>query len=282
MPDQRWGTVRVTGYFRPARQRDEAVVVVHGLGGSSESHYMPRAAAALAAHDYGYLLLEMRGSDLRGEDIYHAGLTADLEAALASDELAPYRRIHLLGYSLGGHVALRYASQSPAARVASVTAVCSPLDLAAAQQAFDRPGRWLYRQYILTRLRRIYRSVAERRELETPLAEVLAAKTIREWDRLTVVPRFGFESPEDYYRQMSVASRLHALTIPSLLVASDRDPMVPPEALDSVLEGELGRLEVRRVPTGGHVAFPEDLDLGFGGRRGLEGQILRWIEEGTA
>ena len=61
-------------------------------------------------------------ADGRGEDFYHAGLTVDLEAAIASPELARYQRILILGYSLGGHVVLRYAA-NPNGSVADIAAV---------------------------------------------------------------------------------------------------------------------------------------------------------------
>jgi hypothetical protein len=240
---------------------------------------MAGAARAIVDAGMSYLLFEPRGSDLRGEDLYHAGLTADLGAAMASPELRSYPSIHLLGYSLGGHMALRYATLDPDPRVGSVAAVCSPLDLRAAQEAFDKPARWLYRQYILGRLRRLYRPIAARRDLASTLEEVVAVRSLREWDRLTVVPRFGFTDPDDYYTQMSVSKRLDRLAIPALLVASQGDPMVPPEALLPVLAQGAGRLRVEWVDGGGHVSFPDHVDLGLSGPKGLEGQVVSWLQQ---
>ena len=274
--DDRWGSVRITGTLRSLESADSIVVIVPGLGGNRESHYLPEATRAAATAGFSSLVLELRGSDLEGEDLYHAGLTADVGAALASVELERYQRVFLVGYSLGGHLALKYATEEPDPRLVSVAAVCAPLDLRAAQEEFDRPGRWLYRQYILGRLRKIYRPVDKRRELPTPLEEVLGARTLREWDRLTVAPRFGFSGPEEYYSKMSVASRLDSLQVPALLIASEGDPMVPPEALHEALFEVPDRLQVCWVPGGGHVSFPTNLDLGFGGELGLGNQVMGW------
>src|SRR5688572_33453680 len=42
----------------------------------------------------------------------------------------------------------------------------------------------------------------------TTLFRSRRARTLRELDRLTVVPRFGFADPEDYYRRASVGPLL--------------------------------------------------------------------------
>lgn len=64
-----------------------------------------RAARVAEAAGLDSLRLNLRGADRMGEDGYHAGLTADLAAALASPELADYRSVGVLGFSLGGHPA---------------------------------------------------------------------------------------------------------------------------------------------------------------------------------
>ncbi|HYH47351.1 MAG TPA: alpha/beta fold hydrolase, partial [Thermoanaerobaculia bacterium] len=112
VPDPVLGPVQLTGKLRAAADSDELLVVIHGLGGCADSHYMPRAALAAEAAGLSCLRLNLRGSDRLGEDIYHAALTADLHAALALPALAAYRRIYLLGYSVGGHVVLRYATEA--------------------------------------------------------------------------------------------------------------------------------------------------------------------------
>ena len=84
-------------------------LVVHGLGSEIDAPYVVAAAQAAEARGLSCLRLYLRGADRKGEDFYHAGLTADLHAALASPTLASYDRVFVLGYSLGGHVTLRYA-----------------------------------------------------------------------------------------------------------------------------------------------------------------------------
>ena len=87
---------------------------------------MIRGAAAAEMAGLSCLRMNLRGSDRMGEDYYHGGLTVDLHAALASSEAQRYRRIYLLGYSLGGHVVLRLATEPADPRLVAVAAVCAP------------------------------------------------------------------------------------------------------------------------------------------------------------
>jgi predicted alpha/beta-fold hydrolase len=219
----------------------------------------------------------MRGADGSGEDFYHAALTADLHAALASPELRAFEHVYVLGHSLGGHLALRFASEAHDPRLRAVAAVCSPLDLARSAWAIDRPWRWPYRHYVLRHLKATYVPVAARRTLATPLARVLRVRTLREWDELTVVPRFGFASRDDYYESASAARRLHALSVPALLVNTEHDPMVPADTVRPALLAACPRLDARWLRTGGHVGFPNSIDLGEKAPRELLPQIVSWL-----
>jgi uncharacterized protein len=67
--------------------------------------------------------------------------------------VARYRRIFLLGYSVGGHVALRAAIECKDPRLCAAAAICPPLDLNAATKAFDHPARVSLRSSERRRLR---------------------------------------------------------------------------------------------------------------------------------
>src|SRR4051812_19171946 len=192
LEDPRAGTVRLSGWLREVPGSGEILVLVHGLGGGTESHYLGGGVAAAEAAGISSLRVNLRGSDRRGEDFFHAGLTADLHAALASPELRPYGRVYALGYSLGGHLALRFGTEEGDPRLAAVAAICSPLDLALSQRRFASPHPRISRRYLLQGLDDIYAAVAARHPVPIPLVEALRISTIREWDDRVVAPRHGF------------------------------------------------------------------------------------------
>jgi len=268
------GPVRLTGELRELAGGKGLVLVVPGLGGNTRSVYVRRAVRDLGRAGWSTLVVPQRGADLHGEDYYHASLSADLHAAAGSAAARRHERVFCVGFSMGGHVALRFAADPPPPQVRAVAAVCAPIDLFAAQRFFDRPGRWLYRWHVLRALKRIYRAVHARGLGPTPLPTLLAARRIRDWDTLAIVPRFGFRDAHDYYARASVAPHLHALAVPSLLLLSTQDPMIAADDVRRALPDHAPKLHVEWHATGGHVHFPP--------RFALIRRVAAWFERAAA
>lgn len=278
--DPQTGPLRLTGRLA-VNDPSTLLMIVHGLGGCVDSLYMTRAASVAEDLGVSHLRVNLRGADRDSHDFYHAGLWGDLQAALASPRLSQFENIFVLGYSVGGHVVLKLGTETSDPRVRAVAAVCSPLELETTVRHFDEPWRRPYRDYVLRGLRDTYRAVADRREVPIPVERVMAATLLREWDSLTVVPRFGFGTAENYYEEMSVGPRLRELAVPALLVAAEGDPMVTAASIRAGL-GRAGQGHGLRAvfsPRGGHVGFPPDLDLDLGGGPGLESQVIGWLLE---
>lgn len=274
------GPVRLLGRIHHREDARAILVVIHGLGGTSESHYVIEAARQAERAGLACLRLNLRGAGGDGDDLYHAGLFSDLHAAVTSPDLDRYERVLVLGYSLGGHIALRYAASGALdPRVRAVAAICPPLDLERSVTAIDQPGRWVYRRHVLSGLKEMYAAVASRRAVPLPVREALAIRTIREWDRRIMTRRFGYPSPEAYYASESAAPRLRDLSVPSLLVATEADPMVPLDTVRPALEAypPSPLLDIRWLRLGGHVGFPQTLSLGLGAAPGLESQVIHWL-----
>ena len=273
------GAIRLTGALSAPAGAQALVIVVHGLGGCSQSPYVVAAAAELVAAGFACLRLNLRGADRTGEDIYHAGLTADLVATLASPEVAAFDDVVVLGFSLGGHVTLRLLVDEPPSHLRAGIAICPPVDLAAAAMTIDSPSQWIYRRYLLRRLLEIYGEVAARRAVARSVAEVRAARTFVEFDSLVIAPRYGFADAWDYYATVSVAPALAAIEIPTLIVAAQGDPMIPAASLEAAQLKASDSLDFHWSPGGGHLSFPRRFDLGIGGALGLYPQILGWLDE---
>lgn len=273
-PDR--GELRLTGWLRQRSLSDALVVVIHGLGGDTESRYVLRTARSADEAGLSYLRLNMRGADRSGEDIYHAGQSDDLRAALASPRLAAFSRIYVVGFSLGGHIALRWATEPHRdPRVKALIAVCSPLDLRFGAHAIQRPAGLPYQWHVLRGLKRMYRA-ATRRPLPIPVERAVRLRTILEWDEEVVVPRFGFESRAHYYESQSVGPRLPDVDLPTLFVAAEGDPVVTADQLRPWLADASSAVEIAWTGRGGHVGFPNDLALD--GRAGpIEPRLIQWL-----
>ena len=191
----------------------------------------------------------------------------------------------LLGFSLGGHVALRCATERPEA-VDACAAVCSPVDLDAGCRALDELRPALYRRHVLSGLKDIYASIGPSDACPTPVEEVARVKTVRDYDRLTVVRRFRFRDVDDYYAQASAGPRLPDLAVQSLYIQAPDDPMVPAHTCDPHLASASPSLTVQRVRPGGHVGFPASTRLSLPGcadaPAGLEAQVVAWLRQTVA
>jgi uncharacterized protein len=275
-------SITISGLYSEHEAADTLVIVMHGCGGSPTSHYAVLAAHYFYARGTSVLRLAWRGADLDGEDIYHAAQTADVHAAIACPTFARYRRIWLLGYSLGGHCCLHVAHETREPRVSAVATVCPVLHLMQTNAAIDAPERLFYRRYVLGGLRASYLAYAARGNDTAVVPHVRKASTFRAYDALTVVPRYGFASVDDYYTRACASQIVGRIEKPTLVVSARRDPMLPWQIAEAVRPSFSSAITFRWAERGGHAGFPRDLDLGEAGPLGLEAQVHTWLERTSA
>jgi uncharacterized protein len=111
MPD-RSGDVLHGILNQPAESRDlPLIVLVHGLTGCAESHYMRASAAILLRRGFTVMRLNLRGAGPSRPfcvEQYHAGRSEDLLAVLAQlPEHLTGSGVVLVGYSLGANQVLK-------------------------------------------------------------------------------------------------------------------------------------------------------------------------------
>lgn len=282
-PSTAWTTTTadgavLTGAWSAPPDATQALLLVHGLGGSGDAWYLRRVAAV--AHHLGVatLRLHLRGADREGGAIYHAGLTEDVHAALADTAFSSFDRVGVVGVSLGGHVVLRAATEGLPASVERVAALSPPLFLDRGADHLDRPWGVFYRRHLLAGLREIYeQTLAHGGEGPVSRAEARRIRTLRAWDDAVVAPWFGFAGAQAYYDAASVGPRLDALTVDALLIHSPHDPLVAGPAVGDVVHRPPPRLTVRALPGTGHADLPHDaaLDLPVPGRG--TAAVVRWV-----
>jgi predicted alpha/beta-fold hydrolase len=240
------------------------LLVLHGLEGSSASHYAAGLAAAAGARGFVAAVLNFRscsGNLNRLPRFYHSGETGDLDEVVGRlVDRRPGVPIGAVGVSLGGNVLLKWLGErgrdAPAAVVGAV-AISTPFDLAASARCLDRGlARWLY-------TRRFLRSLCakvERKAAVYPgfvdLVAVRRARTFGEYDRLVTAPLHGFRDEVDYWIRASSRRYLHGIRRPTLLLSALDDPLVPSSALPdaSALGPHVQAVFTRR---GGHAGFLE-------------------------
>jgi predicted alpha/beta-fold hydrolase len=241
------------------------LLVLHGLEGSSRSHYAVGLMRLAQARRWRAATLNFRscsGELNRRPQFYHSGHTDDLDhvvgVLLAREPEAP---LVAVGVSLGGNVLLKWlgerAGEAPRALAAAV-GISVPYDLVPCARELDRGlKRRVYAAAFLGTMREKVRLKAERdpgfaRLVDLDLA--LRARTFREYDRAVTAPLNGFADERDYWVRASSRPWLPRIRRPTLLLNALDDPIVPPDALP-----DPGRLPpcvtAEFPPRGGHAGF---------------------------
>jgi len=239
------------------------VVILHGLEGSSRSHYASGLLRELEQVGWRGVVVNFRscsGEVNRSRRMYHSGDTEDLEFVLGRlTAREPNLRLGLVGVSLGGNVALKWLAehgdQAPA-QVAGAVAISTPFSLAACAAALDGGlNRALYTVNFLSTMKIKLDKKAALYEGVINLSAARKAKTFAQYDRLVTAPLGGFASERDYWARSSSGPLLPQIRRPTLLINALNDPFIPASALPRAAIAKSHWLEAAFVPEGGHAGF---------------------------
>ena len=269
---------------RPQHEPKGELVLVHGLEGSSESGYARSMVHNALGRGWMTHRFNMRGcgaGDQLAISGYHAGQTSDLLAFLSERRRVSALPIFVIGFSLGGNVVLKLAGElaEDARRLlAGVCAVSTPIDLAACVAALGKPRNFIYQGRFLNRLKdRIRRKNRQAPDVYT-LEHLPKIRTIEEFDDHYTARLFGFGTAANYFRTQSSNQFLERIRVPTLLVQSKDDPLVPFPIFEHAAIGSNPFLTLLAVEHGGHLGF---LSRGKA-RFWLDGTVLDWAEGSIA
>lgn len=241
------------------------VVILHGLEGSSRSHYASGLLRELEHVGWRGLVVNFRscgGEVNRSCRMYHSGDTEDLGFVLSRlTAREPFSRLGLVGVSLGGNVVLKWLAErgdEAPAQVAGAVAISTPFNLAACAAALDRGlNRALYTGNFLSSMKVKLDKKAALYEGVIDLPAARKAKTFAQYDRLVTAPLGGFASERDYWARSSSGPLLPQIRRPTLLINALNDPFIPASALPRATIAKSRWLEANFVPEGGHAGFLE-------------------------
>jgi predicted alpha/beta-fold hydrolase len=259
------------------RHGDPVVVLLHGLGGCHQSSYMRRMTNRLTAHGLRAVRVDLRGAGAGvtlARRFYNAGCSADIRAVL--DHLArqhPASPLFVVGFSLGGNVALKLAGEAGPdlpPSLMGVAAIAPPIDLVRCSELIARLP-FYDRFYVRHLVRQVSQQTAHFPDLEAPVFP--RRLTLRQFDDLFTAPRWRFADAVDYYRRSSALPHVRRIELPCLIVAARDDPFVASQSFDEATPGPRTTIELARH--GGHLGFLGG--DGQGGVRWAEARIARWL-----
>ena len=269
-----------------ASSKTPVVALFHGLGGSSESSYVIRAAQKLGALGFRVARFNHRGCDrhqlLRARQIYHSGSLKDVRAGIvAIRNRWPHAPILTAGFSLSGAILLNLIGQEPDIReriqnLRKVMAICPPIDLESSSKAVaDLRNRHIDLYYSRSLL-----AAARRRQQKHPDAfspQLPRSLTVRAFDELFTAQVAGFKSRDDYYNRCSPKRFVDLIAVPTTVVVAADDPVVPIESVTTAPFSEAVQLRVEK--SGGHMGFLAATKTRFGDYRWMDDIVVSWAEQ---
>ncbi|GBL39272.1 MAG: alpha/beta fold hydrolase [Nitrospiraceae bacterium] len=248
-------------HWQPNRTGCQTLLLVHGLEGSSESHYMQGIAAKAYRAGINVIRLNQRtcgGTEQLTPTLYNSGLSQDYRAIV--QELASLdrlTRIWLVGYSMGGNLILKAAGElgSSEAALAGAIAVCPNIDPTQCAKALEEPRNWLYHYHFLTKLKARMKRKAALFPWRWDLTELDRIHLISQFDDRYTASDGGYASGPDYYDRAGSRHVLDKIAVPTTIVTAQDDPFIPYSmfSLAAIKRNPLIRLTSPRY--GGHCGF---------------------------
>jgi len=220
-------------HWQPERQSALTVILIHGLEGSSESHYMLGIAQKGMAAGMNVIRMNQRtcgGTDRLAATLYHSGRSDDIKAVARNlIENDGITRFALAGFSMGGNLVLKTAGEwgtSGPREFKAVSAVCPAMDLAVSSDALHLPMNRLYEQYFLWRLKARMRAKAKCFPGRYDLSRLRRLKSLRDFDDKVTAYYCGFDGGSDYYARAAAANVVDRIAVPAYILYARNDPFI--------------------------------------------------------
>jgi uncharacterized protein len=246
-----------------AQAHEAFVLLLHGLEGSSQSHY----ALALMEH--------LRNAGLRGAVAhwrgcsgqpnilprsYHSGASEDIADVVrwTRRQLSDETPLYVVGVSLGGNALLKWLGQEPLQTniVDGAMAISAPHSLSAGADQLAHGFSTLYTRNFMSTM--IAKSRAKLALFDMPYTEkeLSTIRNFHHFDEIVTARVHGFKSAQDYWDRSSCKQFLKHIARPTLIVNAKNDPFLPVSALAKTNEVS-EQVHLEYPDTGGHVGFAQ-------------------------
>lgn len=235
------------------------IVLLHGLQGSKNSHYIKSMFKAIKQQGWIAVLIHFRGCSGKPNRLahsYHSGYTYDIHYFTQQLKTRYQQcKLAIIGYSLGGNVLTKYLAEAKNSPYACATVICAPLHLASCSAKINSGSSKIYQKYLIDMLKQ---STEEKIKLgliqDISLNALKQLKTMRDFDNSVTAPLNSFTSAEHYYSESSGINVLNKIAQPCLIIHAEDDPFLSHEHITHI--DYLPENITFEISThGGHVGF---------------------------
>ena len=244
--------------WTPSTESGPIIALFHGLEGSVESGYAQGVLKVVRDLGWQGVLMHFRTCGKKWNRLprwYHSGDSPDIDYFIEVLRTRyPDRPLGAFGVSLGGNALLKYfGEKGDKSPLSAAMAVSVPFDLANTAQHLTTGFSRVYQRHLISLVRK--KVLAKHKEMPLPmdLEAFNQARTFYHVDNMAA-KLHGFDSADDYYDKASARQFLKVIKVPTLVLHSENDPFMTPEAIPSQSElSENVTLELTKK--GGHVGF---------------------------
>jgi len=249
-------------HWQAEPRRHPALILLHGLEGSSESGYMLGTADKAFRAGFNVLRLNQRncgGTAHLTPTLYNSSLSGDMRAVvlelIARDGL---REIFAAGSSMGGNIMLKMAGEFGArapAELRGVVGICPAIDLASCADDLARLRNFLYSRHFVSSLKRSMRLKAALYPKLYETDGLRRVRTVREFDDVITARYCNFRDADDYYFRASALRVIEAIRVPTLILSAQDDPFVSFATFGNGVIAANPNITLITPRHGGHCAF---------------------------
>ena len=248
-------------HWQPSRRSAQTVLLLHGLEGCCDSHYMHGIAAKAYRAGLNVIRMNQRtcgGTEHLSPTLYNSGLSADYQRVLRQlAETERLDRIWLVGYSMGGNLLLKATGEmgQTETALAGTVAVCPNIDPTRCVVELERPGNWIYHRHFLTQLKARLRRKAALVPGKWNLSGLERITRISEFDDRYTAPDGGYRDAADYYERSGARHVLNHIAVPTTIITAQDDPFIPYSMFVTPLIQQHAFIRLVAPKHGGHCGF---------------------------
>jgi len=241
----------------------ELIILTHGLEGSSERHYIKSPANLLFQNGYDILAWNCRSCsgeiNLRPK-LYHHGDFSDLEEVINHVfKKKSYTKYHLVGFSMGGNISLKYSAlsnQLNKAKLASVVSVSAPMHLESCTKKLEKFPNTFYGQRFYKKLREKISLKLEQFPDILDKRHLMKFTTWAHFDEHISAPLNGYKNAKEFYYSSSSINFLPNIkTLPVLIISAKNDPILSQESHPVKIARKSQNIFLDFQDIGGHTGF---------------------------
>lgn len=252
--------VNLLGYLSKGKGQSKGLaIILHGWEGSADSLYVLSSGQRLLADGFDVFRLNFRDHG----DTQHLNKalfnSTRLQEVLEAVKYlcAKFGGAHnlLCGYSLGGNFCLRVANLAKAENIGidQAIAICPLIHPPTTMKQLNS-GFPIYEKYFVKKWKRsLYKKLQYHAHLNYGKA-LQKLTTLDQMNEFFVVDHTDYATTDEYFEAYSILDdALNTLTIPTTIISSLDDPIIPAKQLSRLFLSPFLTIELQKY--GGHCAF---------------------------